>query len=103
MNFEQNQVSAAEENPFHEVIMSPNEVADQLNISEERHNEALKKLLSGNLDDLEYLQETQKVLIGFKKAFEVEFGTVSVENRATYDRVVKRLEELKRVLKSVAQ
>ncbi|MEK7460385.1 MAG: hypothetical protein AAB628_02450 [Patescibacteria group bacterium] len=80
---------------------NPEEIFGQLNISEERYTEALDKFRIGNLDDIEYLQETKVNLIAFANEMATNHGTLSTRNKEILDLVKKRLAELENVLQGV--
>lgn len=87
-----------QETPYVESGMSPDDILDQLEVSEERYTDALSKLREGNLNDLDYLREMKKNLIAFQNAFSVKFGVLHEKNKEIYNRTSTRLAELNSAL-----
>ena len=86
-----------------EVITAPEEIAGQLEASQDRYEEALAKLREGSREDVEYLEETQANLIAWKNAFDIRFGTLKEENALIHNEVLARLDEVSQALEGVAK
>ena len=86
-----------------ETITNFNEIKRQLNVSKEPYGGALEKLRAGDDADLDYLEEAQRNLIGFKNKFEIELGMMTQEARDTYTAVLERLFEVSEELEKYYQ
>ena len=84
-----------------EIVTSPEEVLEQLQISEGVYQEAIGKLRTGNKEDLDYLVEMQANLVAFKKKFVTKFESLTPDTEETSRLVNYRLRELSEELEKL--